>query len=109
MALQLVEKEQLSLEERIARLEQELAAIKAAQSPPRMLKIPEAAKILGCSESMAYEMAKWYDFPAIWYSQKNVRIPEDRLRQWIHENCYNPRMKVSHPQFGQHQHKAMEW
>jgi excisionase family DNA binding protein len=51
----------------------------------RLMKIVEAAEILGISRSKTYEMAKMRRLP-VTLIDGCVRIPEDKLKEWIKEN-----------------------
>jgi excisionase family DNA binding protein len=49
---------------------------------PLLLRVPEAARMLGIARSLAYEMARDGRLPAI-HIGKAVRIPRRRLEAWI--------------------------
>lgn len=51
---------------------------------PLLLRVPEAARMLGIARSLAYEMARDGRLPAI-HIGKAVRIPRRRLERWIEE------------------------
>ncbi len=49
-----------------------------------LLRVTEAAQVLGMGRSKVYEMAKAGEIPAI-YIGRAVRVPADALRQWVEQ------------------------
>lgn len=53
---------------------------------PLLLRVPEAARMLGIARSLAYEMARDGRLPAVRIG-KAVRVPRRRLEAWIDEQA----------------------
>ncbi len=58
-------------------------------SEPLLLRIPEAAKLLGVSRSKAYAMAAAGEIPTI-HLGGAVRVPLEALRQFIADETRQP-------------------
>lgn len=70
----------------ICELKRELKIIQEKQGLPSLLTIEEVAEILRVSKSKVYELSHHNDFPAI-RSGRRIRIPRDRLFEWIRERA----------------------
>lgn len=51
---------------------------------PYLLKVPEAAHLLGLKKSKVYDMAKRNQIPTVNFG-RYVRIPRKALEQWIED------------------------
>lgn len=63
----------------------------ASSSPPRnaLLRIAEAAELLGVSRSTLYQLVSANTVPVVRVGRL-VRIPRDALLRWIENQAYNP-------------------
>jgi len=53
------------------------------QDGPLLVKVPEAARLLGISTGLAYQMARDGRLPAAVLTRRAVRVRRDRLMEWI--------------------------
>jgi len=60
-----------------------------------LLRVAEAATLMGISRSKAYELIGAEMLPAIRIGG-SIRVPLDELRTWIKEQCQRP-ANFSHP------------
>lgn len=51
------------------------------------LSIPEAAKIVGVSESKMYQIAKIKGFPTIKLGTRRIRVSAPGLERWLEEQA----------------------
>lgn len=61
-----------------------VSAASSAMVTNRLLKIPEVAKILGCSDSKAYKLAQSGVLP-VRRIGRSLRVPEKALQRWIED------------------------
>jgi excisionase family DNA binding protein len=61
---------------------------------PYLLRVPEAAKLLGLKKSKVYDMAKQNLIPAVRFG-RYVRIPRKDLEQWVNEQVDGNRQRWS--------------
>lgn len=57
----------------------------------RTYTIPEAAKIIGISRSLAYQLAREGKLPTIKLSTKRTVIPIAALDRWLEESVNKPK------------------
>ncbi len=57
-------------------------ATKTDDGPPMLVSIEEAARLLGLSRSMAYELAARGSIPVVRFG-RSVRVHRGRLSQWV--------------------------
>lgn len=70
----------------IDELKRELKLVNEQKDLPSLLTVEETANILRISKSRVYELSHHNDFPAI-RSGRQIRIPRDRLFEWIEEKA----------------------
>lgn len=51
---------------------------------PYLLRVPEAAQLLGLKKSKVYDMAKRRQIPTVMFG-RYVRIPRKELERWVDE------------------------
>lgn len=57
-------------------------ATKVADGPPILVSIEEAARLLGLSRSLVYDMAARNELPVIRFG-RSVRVHRSRLKEWL--------------------------
>jgi excisionase family DNA binding protein len=57
--------------------------IKSADDLPVCLNVPDVAKYLGVSRSVAYKLVRQPGFPSIRVGEKRIVIPRDKFKEWI--------------------------
>jgi excisionase family DNA binding protein len=62
-----------------------MAAEEKTETPNRLLRVEEAAEILGLSKTTVYVMSRGADFPTV-RRGRSVRIPLQALMRWIERN-----------------------
>jgi excisionase family DNA binding protein len=50
-----------------------------------LISVPDAARALGIAPGLAYAMAREGQLPIVRLGKRAVRVPRDRLREWIGE------------------------
>ena len=50
---------------------------------PLLLTMRQVMEVLGISKGVAYALAHQDRFPAVWMTDRVVRVPRDGLRQWV--------------------------
>lgn len=56
-----------------------------AENLPLVLTVQEVARYLRIGKSLAYELTKRKDFPALWIG-RTVRVHRDAFMLWLEEN-----------------------
>ncbi len=64
--------------------------IKNTYDLPECLNVPDVAKFLGVSRSVAYKLVRQPGFPSIRVGEKRIVIPRDKFKEWIDEQAKNP-------------------
>ncbi|HUW15906.1 MAG TPA: helix-turn-helix domain-containing protein [Actinomycetes bacterium] len=59
---------------------------KAPESPPILVSVEEAARLLGLSRGKAYELASRGELPVVRFG-RSVRVHRDRLEAWVNEQA----------------------
>ncbi len=62
-----------------------------------LLRVPEAARLLGIGRSKAYELAAAGILPTVRIGA-SIRIPAERLRAWVAEQATSPDGEAGGPQ-----------
>lgn len=57
------------------------------QWPKLTLSIPEAAKVLGISDSHMYQLAKTDGFPTVQIGERRILISAKGLERWVEEKA----------------------
>ena len=65
-------------------------AIKSFDELPLMLKVEDAARVLGVSRGTALSLTKQPGFPAIRVGPKRIVIPRDKFVDWIDNQSERP-------------------
>ncbi len=60
-----------------------MAATKKETEWPELLKIPQVAKVLACSESMVKKLIRSGRLPAVTISPKCIRVRKDDLKAFL--------------------------
>ena len=53
---------------------------------PRMLSVPDLAKVLGISRAGAYDLAHSKEFPSMKIGNRII-VPKDKFLLWIEKQC----------------------
>lgn len=59
---------------------------KGNDSPPILVSVEEAARLLGLSRGKAYELAARGELPVVRFG-RSVRVHRDRLTEWVDEQA----------------------
>jgi excisionase family DNA binding protein len=57
--------------------------IKSIDDLPVCLNVPDVAKYLGVSRTVAYKLVRQPGFPSIRVGEKRIVIPRDKFKEWI--------------------------
>lgn len=59
---------------------------KEFENLPMLLKVEDLQKILGIGRNSAYELIYQKNFPVLRLGERKIRIPKDKLVEWISNN-----------------------
>lgn len=64
---------------------------------PLLISVPDAARVLGIAPGLAYALARDGVLPTVRLGKRAVRVPRDRLREWIEQRTLESGESSTHP------------